>query len=111
MSETENVRRSEDIQDDYAVRTLRAGLGYGPALDPKQLIEAIQEEHRTTVTVTLDIPAVLQSYFQIEAAKLGMTESELMVRILETHKFADQRMQHLTLAIERRHLDRRRRLV
>jgi hypothetical protein len=46
-----------------------------------------------------DDPGILHQYFQVEAPKYGMTEAELMVRILGTHRCADQKLQHLILAI------------
>lgn len=93
---------ADDGGDELALKALRAGLGYGPATDPKQLIDAILEEQRHRTTVSLQIPTILHDYFVAEAANLGMTESELMVRILETHRFAYQRYQHLTSAISQK---------
>jgi hypothetical protein len=61
----------------------------------------MQSRQRLTATITLTIPNVLHQHFQIEATKFGMTAPELMVRILETHRFADQQQQHLILAISR----------
>ena len=90
------------MRDEHALLVFRAGLGYGPAHNPKELAGAIIAEKRHTAELTLTLPQVLIEYFRLEAERLGMSETELIGRILETHRFADQHQQHLILAIERK---------
>jgi hypothetical protein len=92
----------QETRDERAMLAFRAGLGYGPACDPAELSAAIVAAKQHTDDVTLTLPQVLVEYFKVEAERLGMSESELIVRILETHRFADQNKQHLILAIERK---------
>jgi hypothetical protein len=92
----------KDCRDERAVLAFRAGLGYGPGCDPIELAAAIVAARQHTAEVTLKLPQVLVEYFKLEAERLGMSERELIVRILETHRFADRDKQHLILAIERK---------
>jgi hypothetical protein len=92
----------KETRDEHAVLAFRAGLGYGPAPDPRELAAAIVAAKQHTSDVMLTLPRILVEYFKLEAERLGMSEGELIVRILETHRFADQHKQHLILAIERK---------
>jgi hypothetical protein len=91
-----------ESRDEHALLAFHAGLGYGPARSPTELAAAIVAEKQHTVDVTVTLPQILVEYFKLEAERLGMSQSELIVRILETHRFADQNKQHLVLAIERK---------
>jgi hypothetical protein len=96
------TNNKQESRDEQAILAFRAGLGYGPAYDPTELSAAIVAAKQHTEDVTLTLPQVLVEYFKVEAERLGMSESELIVRILETHRFTDQNKQHLILAIERK---------
>ena len=93
----------QETRDERALLAFRAGLGYyGPGCDPTELAAAIVAAKQQTAELTLKLPQVLVEYFKLEAERLGMSEGELIVRILETHRFADRNRQHLIRAIERK---------
>ncbi len=76
---------------------LKAGLSYGP-YESNDLFEAVLKKRRGR-RVTLQIPVILLDYLEKEAKRFGMTLRELIVTILETHRFADREEQLITLAI------------
>jgi bifunctional DNA-binding transcriptional regulator/antitoxin component of YhaV-PrlF toxin-antitoxin module len=77
----------------------KAGLTYGPFDEAPGPLKAILKEQKRTRRITLQVPEVLLEFLEREAKRLSMTLQELIVTILQTHRFADRREQLITLAI------------
>src|SRR5258708_36832286 len=106
-------RKSQPIDDDdrltpdqerglaYSIAQGDAGLMYGPFEKKGLSLQTFLKRSKRTRRVSVRIPAVLFAYLKQEAKRFGMTPEELMVTILETHKFKDRDHQMIMLAVER----------
>ena len=83
-----------------------AGLMYGPFEKKSLSLQTFLKRSKRTRRASIRIPAVLFTYLKQEAKRFGMTAEELMVAILETHKFKDRDHQMIMLAVERAPLGR-----
>jgi hypothetical protein len=96
---TPGQRKKLDAELAIGVAQAKAGLTYGPFDQAADPLNALLKERQRTRRITIEVPAVLLEYLEKEAKPLGMTLRELIVTILETHRFDDRDEQLITLAI------------
>lgn len=86
----------------FGIAQGEAGLTYGPFGKGDISLSRFLKRQEATHRVNLRIPTVLFDYLTREAKRFGMTVSELMTTIIETHQFKDQDRQLILMAVGRR---------
>jgi hypothetical protein len=98
----ERLTPEEERSIGYGVAEAKAGLTYGPFGKGDISLGMFLKRQKATRRVSLPIPVILYNYLEKETKRFGMTATELMATIIETHRFKDQDRQLILMAMDQR---------